>query len=415
MGAAPKVLASLLENGDDEGHTDEIHHHLAHATHFICIVAFAKSTGWVLIKKMLAERADKGLKATFIIGLDFYQSEPKVLRGIRLLQSKAAAAGGKINLYIGSERSRHTLHPKVYWFKRPGGQALIVGSANMTSGGFSSNHELSALLSGSASKQQAWLKRWINARIDAEDIVEATEDLIKEYEKRRNIYQTAMKIAERKASRAMTAKPGDTLTLADLLVEMRADKGPDGFDRSIKRRRQNLPKSRAQLAVLAREPDLKRPAFLEAYEELIRYWHSSGMTRGKTTIAKKPAQFQAALRALAAERSDDPAALFDLLKGHFDKIPRAGTNVLTEILHARDPARFPVMNQNSVKGMGLANITGYPRAPAKASVGGARYAQFTTDAERLRQSLGLGDLSELDALFNFAYWKMNEEDEGEEE
>ena len=45
---------------------------------------------------------------------------------------------------------------------------------------------------------------------------------------------------------------------------------------------------------------------------------------------------------------------------YFERIPHAGTNVLTEILHARDPARFPVMNRNSVAGMGLAHIKNYP-------------------------------------------------------
>jgi len=179
MGTAPtEALVSLLENGDDEGHTDEIHRHLADATHFICIVAFAKFTGWKLIRKALAEGAAKGLKATFVIGLDFYQSEPAVLRAIRRLQSKASAAGGEINLYMGRERSQHTLHPKVYWFKGPSGQALIIGSANMTFGGLASNHELSALLSGSAAKQQTWLKDWTDARIKAKDIVEATKVLI---------------------------------------------------------------------------------------------------------------------------------------------------------------------------------------------------------------------------------------------
>jgi HKD family nuclease len=414
MGRAPtQLLASLLENGDDERHTDEIHRHLAHATHLICIVAFAKFSGWKLIRKVLGERAKKGLQATFVVGLDFYQSEPSVLRAIRRLQSKAAAAGGEINLYMGQERSRHTLHPKVYWFKGPGGQTAIVGSANLTSGGLAGNHEFSASLSGPNAKLRAWLERWIDDRIEAEDIVEATRDLINGYEKRRDIYQTAMKIAERRASHSIDAKPGDTLALADLLAEMRANKGAEGFDKSVKRRRQNLPKARAQLATLARTADLKGRAFLKAYEELIQHWHSGGMQRGKTAIAKKPTQFQAAIRALATERSDDPAVLFDLLKAHFDKIPRAGTNVLTEILHTRDPGRFPVMNRNSVKGMGLANITGYPRTPAKASVDGARYAQFAEDAERLRQSLRLTDLSELDALFNFAYWKTDEDSDEE--
>lgn len=416
MGIAPtKALASLLENGDDESHADEIHRHLASATHFICIVAFAKFTGWKLIRKAVAERAAKGLKATFVIGLDFYQSEPGVIRAIRRLQPKASAAGGEINLYLGRERSRATLHPKVYWFNGPMGQTLIVGSANMTSGGFSGNHELSALLSGSAAKHRAWLKYWIDARIKAKDIVEPTNDLINDYEKRRDIYQTTMKIAEKRASRYMAASSGDTHALADLLAEMRANKGAEGFDQSVKGRRKNLPKARAQLTALALAPDLNRRAFLKAYEELIRYWHSGGMQRGKTAIAKKPAQFQVALRELAAERSDDPAYLFDLLKAHFNKIPRAGTNVLTEILHTRDPNRFPVMNRNSVKGMGLANMKGYPRAPAKASVDGALYAQFTTDAAELKERLSLADFSELDTLFNFAYWKMDEEGDDEEE
>lgn len=404
---------SFLENGYDEGHAEEIRRHLAHATHLICIVAFAKSSGWNLIKKAVEKRAAKGLTATFVIGLDFYQSDPAVLRAIRRLRSLAAAAGGEIKLYMGQEGSRHTLHPKVYWFNGAGGQALIVGSANMTWGGLSGNHELSALLSGSAAKQQAWLEEWIDDRIDEEDIVEATEDLIKGYAKRRNVYQTTMKIAERRASRAMEIKPGDPLTLADLLIEMRADKEREGFDQSMKHRRKNLPEARAQLAVLGRKPDLSQPAFLKAYEKLIGYWHSGGMMRGKTMIAEKPTEFQAALRALAAETSDDPAVLFDLLRTHFDKIPRAGTNVLTEILHARDPSRFPVMNQNSVAGMELANITGYPREPSKATVDGARYARFTAHALGLQQSLGLTQLSELDALFNYAYQKSDEDDEEE--
>lgn len=415
MVPAPKGLASLLENGDERGHEDEIHRRLAQATHFICIVAFAKSTGWALIKKAITQRAEKGLKATFVIGLNFYQSEPGVLRGIRRLRRKAAAAGGEVKLFVGDERSRDTLHPKVYWFKSPSGQALIIGSANMTSGGLSSNHELSALLSGTAAMQQAWLDTWIDARLKNEDIVEATDELIDEYEKRRNIYQTTMKIAERKAAHAMKADAATTLTLAELLAEMRADKSAEGFERSMKGRRKSLPAARDQLAELAREPDLKPSTFLEAYEELIRHWHSSGIARGKTTVAKKPKQFQAALRALAAERSTDPADLFDLLKGYFDNIPRAGVNVLTEILHARDPSRFPVMNQNSVAGMALAKITGFPRAPSKATVDGARYARFTAQADGLRQSLGLRDFSELDALFNYAYHKDDEGEDDEEE
>ena len=107
----------LLENGEEEGHAEEIRRHLTNATHLICIVAFATPSGWDLIKKAVEKRAAKGLKASFVIGLDFYHSDPAVLRAIRRLGASATAAGGEFKLYVGQEGSRTTLHPKVYWFK----------------------------------------------------------------------------------------------------------------------------------------------------------------------------------------------------------------------------------------------------------------------------------------------------------
>ncbi len=407
--------ALVLANGG-EGHADELNRHLAHATCLVCIVAFAKSSGWRLIEKAVAERVAKGLNATFVIGLDFYQSEPAVLGAILGLRAKAVGAGGTVALYIGRERRRHTLHPKVYWLKGSQGQTLIIGSANMTRGGLADNHEMSALLSGPSAAQERWLRQWIDERAKAGDIIEATPKLIKGYERRRDIYRTTMKSAETRAFRAMANAAGDTLTLADLLIEMRADDGPEGFAKSLQRRRKAEPKARKQIALLSRRPDLTRGQFLKAYEELISQWHSSGLARGKNIVAKRSNRFQAALRALVAEPSDNPAVLFDLLKFHFDEIPRAGSNVMTELLHTRDPARFPVMNRNSVAGMGLANIDGYPELPTKKAVRGALYAQFAADAERLRQGLGLADLSELDALFNYAYQRGDgEEDEDDDE
>lgn len=404
-GGATPVSISLVANSDDEDHGGLLNRHLAKAKRFVCLVAFARTSGFDLIHDRLAAHVSKGLKATFVVGIDFFQSEPEVLRALLKFRRAAQKAGGEVHVYMGVEASPYTLHPKVYWFKGQKEDALIIGSANMTSGGFSDNHEISAELLASGPNWQSWLDRWISDRFVNGDIVEATKGVIDRYEKRRDVYRAAMKAAERRARRSMEAPPGQIISLGDLLAEMRAEDGLNGFAALVERRRRNHRRARARLADLTRQPDLKRREFLAHYEDLIQYWHSGGLQRGKTQIAKKPSQFQAALRALAAERSQDPVKLFGLLKEHFDKIPRAGTNVLTEILHTRDPKRFPVMNRNSVAGMGLANITGYPRAPAKASVDGQRYARFTTDAETLRQSLGLRDLGELDVLFNFAYWK----------
>ncbi|MGY2733629.1 phospholipase D-like domain-containing protein [Sphingomonas sp. UYP23] len=404
----PPASTVLFDNeGDEDDHASRIIASLANATHFICIVAFAKTSGLKLIREALEARAAKGIRATFVVGIDFFQSEPGVLR-VLLQMQRAAGKAGNVKVYMGKEAGGATLHPKIYWSKKPNTETLIVGSANMTSGGFCNNHEISATLADGVPSSEKWLRAWISRRVKTKDVVEASPALIDRYEQRRDIYRAAMKAAERRARRAMQAPPGQIVSLSDLLAEMRADDGPDGFDAQSEGRRLNHAKAQSLLAGLARDPDLKRSMFLTRYEEQIGCWHSGGLQRGKTAIARKGARFQEALRALDSEPSQDPAKLFDLLRHHFDGIPRAGINVLTEVLHTRDPRRFPVMNRNSVAGMGLANITGYPRAPAKSSVDGARYARFAADAEGLRRGLGLGDLSELDVLFNFAYWKEPE-------
>ncbi|WP_347140262.1 phospholipase D family protein [Paracoccus sp. SSK6] len=394
----------LLENGEHEDHASLLGRYLERAERFICIVAFAKMSGLKLIHKALEARVAGGMSATFVIGIDFFQSEPKLLRKLLHLRTSASKVGGEVKVYMGCDASPHTMHPKVYWIKGGKEEVLIVGSANMTFGGFSDNHEISAALSGAGRKWRRRLEDWVGERITSGDVVEATPALINAYEKRRNIYSAAMKAAEWRARRSMELPAGQTIILSDLLAEMRADDGPEGFAAQVKQRRSSHREAVALLAGLADDPDLKPRDFLPRYEEQIAQWHSGGLHRGKTALAKKAPLYQAALRAVAAERTQDPAALFDLLKSYFDKIPRAGINVLTEILHTRDPKQFPVMNQNSVAGMGLANFAGYPHAPAKTNVNGECYRSFAADAAALRQSLGLHDFTELDVLFNFAYW-----------
>jgi len=104
------------------------------------------------------------------------------------------------------------------------------------------------------------------------------------------------------------------------------------------------------------------------------------------------------------------AAAFDHLLGHFRLVNRAGTNLSTEILHLLDQRRYAVMNQNSVAGLKLAGHLQFPDMPSKQNMTGEIYDRFCETADVVRAELGLLDYSELDALFNYAYWR----EEGEE-
>jgi hypothetical protein len=189
---------------------------------------------------------------------------------------------------------------------------------------------------------------------------------------------------------------------------MRADRSEDGFDVQVPRRAHSL---QVGPAILQRIAELGTPSptrFLAIYEELLNgVWHSGGLPRAKTTIAGNSGVFQDSLRALADTTSDDPEFLYNLLLSFMERVPKAGVNVITEILHTRDATRFPVMNGNSVSGMRMANITDYPPSPTKKTVDGATYASFCADAEKIRSELGLKNFSELDAVFNYAYWRID--------
>ena len=167
----------------------------------------------------------------------------------------------------------------------------------------------------------------------------------------------------------------------------------------------------AKQAELAALSSNARRDFPSKYDALIGLFHSGGLHRGKSRIANHPGQFVAAVADILDRRNLSPAEAFTVLHRHFGAITGAGINLLTEILHALDNKRFAVMNQNEVSGLALAGIRDYPLHPTKQNVSAESYARYCGHADTVRRSLGLDDFTELDALFNYAYWRETEEDE----
>ena len=76
-------------------------------------------------------------KLELVVGLDFGGTHPRFLRKFRVSLRVPDSAGGS------------TFHPKAYLFVRNGTYDAIVGSSNLTRGGFDGNVELNLHLSGS--------------------------------------------------------------------------------------------------------------------------------------------------------------------------------------------------------------------------------------------------------------------------
>lgn len=402
------VTATLTGNVDDnDHHARTLIDHLTFATRFTCVVAFARESGFAMISDVVRERIAAGMSATFVVGVDFYQTEPALILDLMKL-GKTAANPNDVKVYMGAENAICTMHPKVYVFGGADATTAIVGSANMTQGGLAGNWELSALIQGRDVDWESDLSKWIQDRVEDGEIVEADAATVERYKIRRDIYLAHMKMAEKRARRAADSPRGNLDTLRVILATMRADQSKDGFYVQVAQRAAALRKSPVILKRIAELRTSSPTSFLTIYEELLfGAWHSGGLHRGKRTVASKPIIFRDALRALNISRSSDPRVLYDLILKYIDQVPRAGINVITEILHSRDFTRFPVMNGNSVSGMRLAHIVDYPDPLTKKTVDGKTYARFCADAERIRADLGLENFSELDALFNYAYWRTD--------
>lgn len=87
----------------------------------------------------------RGMTARIAIGLSFHLTHPQVLQRLMTL-----SRSHDLELYLSAVGDDEPFHPKVYAFDREIGSTVIVGPANLTTGGFASNYEASILVNGDA-------------------------------------------------------------------------------------------------------------------------------------------------------------------------------------------------------------------------------------------------------------------------
>jgi HKD family nuclease len=453
MAKSTKTFTTFVTNDDVDSvnsenwfpHETRIIRELASAKEFVCLTAYASYSGFKGILKAIKARLgdDPAFEgARFYIGLDFYRTDPEMLKSLLNLISRRKY-GNRVAAFVSAKYPPDVFfHPKVYLFgQNDGSVKAIIGSANLTQGGLKNNYEVSALIENNNpeftnSIEDFILQLTINDEEETTDgayLIPLTKDLITDYEKKHAIYKAHMQLAERKIKRIAreihnieAANMGPHLeTLQDLLREMKTDNGESGFEASIRRRKAARAGAIVQLRLIRDEPGhLSSSRLLELYDPLIAgtspFWKSGYLYRGKTIIANQARDFQHALQQFDTyyhlhEKDDSIENIYQQLFTLLEPIRRAGTNVLTEILHTYDNARFPVMNQNSVAGIGLAGFRTFPTKPSKTTLTANRYAAFCAAADRVRIDLKLKNYSELDTLFNYAYWNYDEYEDEEDE
>lgn len=164
----------IISNKESENHFKIISDLLDRAEEIIFCVAFLKSSGLNTIIEKLKGKS----KSKFLIGTDFYLTEPTALR--RLYNEG-------FEVYL-TQKDKATYHPKIYYFKTGQEITLIIGSTNITSGGLKTNIETSILLNTQ-----------VNSTVDIEfqktildfneHSVLISDKVISDYEKRYSAYR----------------------------------------------------------------------------------------------------------------------------------------------------------------------------------------------------------------------------------
>ncbi|MFG1349278.1 phospholipase D-like domain-containing protein [Xanthobacter autotrophicus] len=392
-------------NEERQDHGRLIKRLLKTTKNFDCVVAFAKWSGFEAIQKAIVDRLENGMTARFMVGLDFCQSEPRVLDRLLSLREKYG-----IDVLVGATQDSCTFHPKIYRFDHGDHTSVVIGSANLTQGGLSQNYEVSALLDF---KREQRVSAYLEDLVSGEDVVQLTRSMLAAYRTRYDAYHVLHRLAEKRIKRSLEmAEPG-LEALREILREMKDGGADSEFSRRVGGREASRLSARGVLSKIADARPLTSNSFLKLYSPLVSgLWHSGGLHRGKTRIAETPEVFQQIVKIAQVSDGKPIAETLDQLRVLADQASGIGPNVLTELLHTYDNDKFAVMNQNSVAGMKLAGLTGFPDRPSRNSVPGSLYAEFCSQANTIRQRLGLANLSELDAVFNYAYWR-DEELEGE--
>ena len=394
---------SVITNGEKEDHFRSINRLLDTTRSFDCVVAFARMSGFGRIKSKIESRLKEGMRARFFVGLSLYQSEPDLLDGLLHLKEKFS-----IEVFVSNPKHSRTFHPKIYRFDQGHQVSVIIGSANLTAGGFSQNHEISAHLQRAEERQVA---NFLQQLIDDRDVVELDCKILGEYRERYEINKLTESLAKKRSARLRKKNNVGLAYLQEFLVEMKAGDAESEFSKEMRVRKKNRLEARCVLEEVKNAKTFSAASFDRAYSRLAgELWRSGGLLRQKSRIAKEHQLFQSlCASAISFTGGTSVARAYGLMQAQAVEIVGIGPNIITEMLNTRDNKRFAVMNQNSVSGLRTAGYTEFPERPNKQVVDGKLFAQFCRAADDVRGRLKLRDLSELDALLSYVYFNHQDD------
>src|SRR5580700_4218852 len=192
MRAQPGV--KIVTNQSLPRHTDVIRNLLKSATKVWIFVAYLGRSGMDEVEQALKAACARKLDFELYCGLSQCVTHPDALLRVFTMFRQTKTA----RLYLWDQQQ--TFHPKVYCFFSDSDLTLIIGSANLTSGGMKKNIELSSIHAVSLNSDAAHAIG--KFRSGLADFVEVADEFgIRQYKRKYEIYRKKREKADREAEK----------------------------------------------------------------------------------------------------------------------------------------------------------------------------------------------------------------------
>lgn len=350
------------------------------------------------IEQALKEACGRKLDLELYCGLSQCVSHPDALWQVFKMFGKARTA----KLYLW-DQPQQIFHPKVYAFFSNSSLTLVIGSANLTSGGMLKNLELSAIQTVAANSDVAHAIKTFRSEVAG--LVEPAGELgLSQYRRKYEIYKAKREKAEKEAKREIEKVRELKLKIIKGYLSRYHR---DGKDQDFQKRRARYRQAKKVLEKIADTPHVRKSSFLQLYRELVgggkarALWYSSGLARSRTEVARHYSEVVSLVRQIRANAKKSPEIVFQIGRARIRGIRGFGVNLLTEVMHTLGPDRFAVLNKNPLTTLKTFGCAPFP-SPNSLKPDG--YAKFNNIVDEVKKECGFQSMSQVDHFLSYVYW-----------
>ncbi|GAB4161449.1 MAG: hypothetical protein Tsb0033_18880 [Winogradskyella sp.] len=394
----------VIHNIGSGTHFGVIKNHFKTSEEVWLATAFLKMSGLNLLLPSIKKYIKNNKAITIIAGQNFGLTEPEALKVLFKLFEKKINA----NIYLDkADDKTKVFHPKLFLFKAKEKVTIISGSANITSGGLTSNQEVSLCIETN-SNSNAWkeAKAYFNHITNEENASLVNLMLIKRYEQfykeQKGVRKHQKVVPEKQESQYSF----DYKKLKQHLRNYRTEQSKKNFEERERKYKQ----AKKLLNEIIESPRLTQNRFENIIDALVgaagleALWQSGSLYRNRRFVYNCKNEFRSLVNFISEHQNQSASLVFEGAKDLVEQVEGARINYVTEIMMAYQPYRFANLNSNPIKV--LKEEAGVYFKSHSSSFNSNDYAEYCLLIKEIAQKLELKNMLEVDSFFNEIYWEI---------